>query len=65
MTGTLIQFLLFLAVTGLALYGFGRVVYHRYLYIQLGKSVDLKKEAKLQAQGICGSSVWPDEVIEG
>lgn len=51
MTGTLIQFLLFLAVTGLALYGFGRVVYHRYLYIQLGKSVDLKKEAKLRLKG--------------
>ncbi|MDR6549735.1 (Fe-S)-binding protein [Paenibacillus qinlingensis] len=51
MTGTLIQFLLFLAVTGLALYGFGRVVYHRYLYIQLGKSVDLKKEASLRLKG--------------
>ncbi|CAH1196328.1 putative iron-sulfur-binding oxidoreductase FadF [Paenibacillus allorhizoplanae] len=51
MTGTLIQFLLFLAVTGLALYGFGRVVYHRYLYIQLGKSVDLKKEAKIRLKG--------------
>jgi Fe-S oxidoreductase/nitrate reductase gamma subunit len=51
MTGTLVQFLLFLAVTGLALYGFGRVVYHRYLYIQLGKSVDLKKEAKLRLKG--------------
>lgn len=51
MTGTLIQFLLFLAVTGLALYGFGRVVYHRYLYIQLGKSMDLKKEASLRLKG--------------
>jgi Fe-S oxidoreductase len=51
MTGTLIQFLLFLAVTGLALYGFGRVVYHRYLYVQLGKSVDLKKEASLRLKG--------------
>ncbi len=51
MTGTLIQFLLFLAVTGLALYGFSRVVYHRYLYIQLGKSVDLKKEASLRLKG--------------
>ncbi|CAN7686790.1 (Fe-S)-binding protein [Paenibacillus sp. LjRoot56] len=51
MTGTLIQFLLFLTVTGLALYGFGRVVYHRYLYIQLGKSVDLKKEASLRLKG--------------
>ncbi|KRE93233.1 hypothetical protein ASG89_06945 [Paenibacillus sp. Soil766] len=51
MTGSLIQFLLFLAVTGLALYGFGRVVYHRYLYIQLGKSVDLKKEAKVRLKG--------------
>nr|WP_157264963.1 (Fe-S)-binding protein [Paenibacillus oryzisoli] len=47
----LIQFLLFLAVTGLAFYGFGRVVYHRYLYIQLGKSVDLKKEASLRLKG--------------
>ncbi|SDN76694.1 Fe-S oxidoreductase [Paenibacillus sp. yr247] len=46
MTGSLIQFLLFLAVTGYAVYLFGRVVYHRYLYIRLGKSVNLKKEAK-------------------
>lgn len=51
MTGMLIQFLLFLAVTGLAVYGFGRVVYHRYLYIQLGKSVDLKKEASIRLKG--------------
>lgn len=46
MTGSLIQFLLFLAVTGFAVYLFGRVVYHRYLYIRLGKSVNLKMEAK-------------------
>jgi Fe-S oxidoreductase len=46
MTSSLIQFLLFLAVTGYAVYLFGRVVYHRYLYIRLGKSVNLKKEAK-------------------
>ncbi|MDQ0888473.1 Fe-S oxidoreductase/nitrate reductase gamma subunit [Paenibacillus sp. V4I9] len=46
MTGSLIQFLLFLAVTGFAVYLFVRVVYHRYLYIRLGKSVNLKKEAK-------------------
>ncbi|MGO4270575.1 (Fe-S)-binding protein, partial [Paenibacillus sp. TAF58] len=46
MTGSLIQFLLFLAVTGFAVYFFCRVVYHRYLYIRLGKSVNLKTEAK-------------------
>ncbi|MDU0200274.1 (Fe-S)-binding protein [Paenibacillus sp. MAH-36] len=46
MIGSLIQFVLFLAVTGCALFLFGRIVYHRYLYIQLGKSVNLKKEAK-------------------
>lgn len=46
MIGSLIQFVLFLVVTGYALYLFGRIVYHRYLYIQLGKSVNLKKEAK-------------------
>ncbi|UKS29060.1 4Fe-4S dicluster domain-containing protein [Paenibacillus sp. HWE-109] len=46
MIGSIIQFLLFLAVTGCAIYLFGRVVYHRYLYIKLGKSVHLKKEAK-------------------
>ncbi|NQX64593.1 (Fe-S)-binding protein [Paenibacillus alba] len=46
MTGSLIQFLLFLAVAGCAVYLFGRVIYHRYLYIRLGKSVNLKKEAK-------------------
>ncbi|WNR42213.1 (Fe-S)-binding protein [Paenibacillus roseipurpureus] len=50
MISTLIQFLLFLTVTGLALYAFGRVVYHRYLYIRLGKSVNLKKEAKQRLQ---------------
>ncbi|MBA2941622.1 (Fe-S)-binding protein [Paenibacillus sp. CGMCC 1.16610] len=46
MIGSLIQFVLFLAVTGYALFLFGRIVYHRYLYIQLGKSVNLRKEAK-------------------
>lgn len=46
MIGSLIQFVLFLVVTGYALFLFGRIVYHRYLYIQLGKSVNLKKEAK-------------------
>jgi len=46
MSGSLIQFLLFLAVTGFAIYLFGRVVYHRYLYIKLGKNVQLEKEAK-------------------
>ncbi|MCY9696984.1 (Fe-S)-binding protein [Paenibacillus alginolyticus] len=46
MTGSLIQFLLFLAVTGFAVYLFVRVVYHRYLYIRLGKYVNLKTEAK-------------------
>jgi Fe-S oxidoreductase len=44
--GSLIQFILFLVVTGYAVYLFGKVVYHRYLYIRLGKSVNLKKEAK-------------------
>lgn len=46
MTSALIQFLLFLAVTGYAVYLFGRVVYHRYLYIRLGKPANLKNEAK-------------------
>ncbi|MDR6882345.1 (Fe-S)-binding protein [Bacillus sp. 3255] len=46
MIASLVQFVLFLAVTGCALYLFWRVVYHRYLYIQLGKEVNLKQEAK-------------------
>ncbi|MEW9698771.1 (Fe-S)-binding protein [Paenibacillus sp. SI8] len=46
MTGSLIQFVLFLAVSGCAVYLFVRVVYHRYLYIRLGKSVNFKREAK-------------------
>ncbi len=46
MTGSLIQFLLFLAVTGFAVYLFGRVVYHRYLYIQAWKSVNLKRKRR-------------------
>uniref|UniRef100_UPI003D27F913 heterodisulfide reductase-related iron-sulfur binding cluster n=1 Tax=Paenibacillus oryzisoli TaxID=1850517 RepID=UPI003D27F913 len=46
MLGTLIQLLLFAAVMGCALALFWRVVYHRYLYIQLGKPVQLQKQLK-------------------
>jgi Fe-S oxidoreductase len=44
--GTILQFLLFLAVTGYGVYLFARVIYHRYLYIKLGKPVDMAKETK-------------------
>ncbi|SDN70309.1 Fe-S oxidoreductase [Paenibacillus sp. yr247] len=40
------QLVLFLAVTGYALFLFYKAVYHRYLYVKLGKPVGLKKEAK-------------------
>ncbi|SEB56407.1 Fe-S oxidoreductase [Paenibacillus sp. GP183] len=46
MTGTILQFVLFLAVTGYGVYLFARVIYHRYLYIRLGKPVDMAKEIK-------------------
>ncbi|RTE10324.1 (Fe-S)-binding protein, partial [Paenibacillus whitsoniae] len=46
MLGTLIQLLLFAAVMGCALALFWRVVYHRYLYIQLGKPLQLPKQLK-------------------
>lgn len=36
--------LLFFLVTGLAVYMFIRVVYHRYLYIRLGKPADLRRD---------------------
>lgn len=41
-----IQFLLFLGVIGYGLYLFYKVVYHRYLYVKLGKSVHLQKQLK-------------------
>jgi Fe-S oxidoreductase len=44
--GTIIQFVLFLAVTGYGVYLFARVIYHRYLYIRLGRPVDMAKETK-------------------
>lgn len=40
MTGPIIQFLLFIAVTGYAVYLFGRAVFHRYAYISLGQPVN-------------------------
>ncbi|WP_208588599.1 (Fe-S)-binding protein [Gracilibacillus suaedae] len=38
-----IQFLAFLLVTSYGLYLFGKVVYRRYLYINLGKQVEIEK----------------------
>jgi len=41
-----VQFGLFLAVVGYACYLFYQAVYHRYLYLKLGRSADLKREAQ-------------------
>jgi Fe-S oxidoreductase len=44
--GQAIQFALFLAAVGCGAYWFCKAVYHRYLYLKLGKPADLKREAK-------------------
>ncbi|WP_176444689.1 (Fe-S)-binding protein [Paenibacillus herberti] len=46
MIGQLIQFLLFLAVTGYGIYLFYRAVYHRYLYLKLGRPAELPSNGK-------------------
>ncbi|MBT2764404.1 (Fe-S)-binding protein [Paenibacillus sp. ISL-20] len=43
---TLINALLFVLITGWAVYMFATVVYRRYLYIRLGKPANLKKDLK-------------------
>lgn len=45
LAGQAIQFVLFLAAVGYGAHLFYKAVYHRYLYIKLGKPADLKKEA--------------------
>ncbi|WP_091155794.1 (Fe-S)-binding protein [Paenibacillus sp. 453mf] len=42
----MINALLFTLITGWAVYLFARVVYHRYLYIKLGKPANLRKDIK-------------------
>jgi Fe-S oxidoreductase len=44
--GAFVQFALFLAVAGYGVNLFIKAVYHRYLYIKLGKPANLAKEAK-------------------
>ncbi|SDT50149.1 Fe-S oxidoreductase [Paenibacillaceae bacterium GAS479] len=51
MIGQLIQFLLFLAVTGYGIYLFYRAVYHRYLYLKLGRPAELPNN---------GRDRWPE-----
>ncbi len=46
MIGSLVQVTAFLAVTGLFLYMFAKVVYHRFLYLKLGQPVELEKQLK-------------------
>ena len=46
MIPTLINALLFVLITGWAVYMFATVVYRRYLYIRLGKPANLKKDLK-------------------
>ncbi|MGN7453634.1 heterodisulfide reductase-related iron-sulfur binding cluster [Paenibacillus pasadenensis] len=45
MIGAWIQFALFLAVTGYGVYLFYRAVYHRYLYLKLGRPAKLPEQA--------------------
>lgn len=44
--GQAVQFVLFLAAVGCGAYLFYKAVYHRYLYVKLGKPSELRKEAK-------------------
>ncbi|GIO88732.1 hypothetical protein J25TS5_56640 [Paenibacillus faecis] len=46
MVWPLIQFMLFLGVTGVAIYLFWRVVYHRYLYVRSGRPFDFRSRMK-------------------
>lgn len=46
MLGPTLTFLFFFLLTGSGLYFFYKAVYHRYLYLKLGKPTDLRKEAK-------------------
>lgn len=46
MLGPTLTFLVFFLLTGSGLYFFYKAVYHRYLYLKLGKPADLRKEAK-------------------
>lgn len=41
-----LQLILFLAVTGMGIYLFYRAVYHRYLYVRLGRPVDFNARLK-------------------
>lgn len=41
-----VNFVLFLAVTGYGFYLFYRAVYHRYLYVRLGKPSDFKQQSR-------------------
>lgn len=51
MIGQLIQLALFLAVTGFGIYLFYRAVYHRYLYLKLGRPADWP---------LSGKDRWPE-----
>lgn len=46
MVWPLIQFMLFLGVTGVGIYLFWRVVYHRYLYVRSGRPFDFRSRMK-------------------
>ncbi|WP_334072775.1 (Fe-S)-binding protein [Paenibacillus sp. A14] len=46
MVWPLIHLALFLGVTGVGIYLFWRVVYHRYLYVRLGRPVDFRSRMK-------------------
>lgn len=46
MVWTIIQYVLFMGVTGYAIYLFYKAVYHRYLYVKLGRPFDFKIQSK-------------------
>ncbi|MFD2612259.1 (Fe-S)-binding protein [Paenibacillus gansuensis] len=58
MIGQLLQWILFLGVSGSALYLFWKVVYHRYLYIRLGRPVEDWKD-RLKQNG----RQWAEETF--
>ncbi|WP_040952728.1 (Fe-S)-binding protein [Gorillibacterium massiliense] len=51
MVGQMVQYALFLAITGYALYLFYRAVYHRYLYVSLGRPADFRQRSRGRMKG--------------
>ncbi|CAM3004912.1 heterodisulfide reductase-related iron-sulfur binding cluster [Paenibacillus sediminis] len=64
MVWSLITLLLFLAVTGLAVYAFAKVVYHRYLYVKLGQPANLSKELKSRLRTVLAEVLGQKKLLK-